>query len=936
MGACTNFELPNILKAAQSIGEEQAIVAACVLICSRPPNEASSLLTCSLDALGSCKNLLAGKALLHIVQSSNNGHIQIEAIRRLGSVKDNAAKELLYKIAKGEFKARQGFPGQACQPDTAMSRQAAFEALSKLENPCLSDSKAVLDAITQDVSKGEDSGAFRAGIEAFFHVAKPTQLNNILEVATNCHNSQMVLRLLATCSKFDTKVLASKKEAIADCLIKNMQNVREDGDLLNKLCLLAKAITHKAFIQKLADSFSGDCLDRSRGKITSSALEAYPTKDEALTGVYLKYAQNPDNVQSEGKCITGLAACAAAGHAATIAKQLVIQENNGHKELVRSGYLKTVFANVPGVVITLCEAIDSIDDDGRRSAAAQRVSEGLVRVSLITCNTPHFDRLENIRGANRLRGGQYTLAELTAELSSLNPKDDAIAELAKRLCSQKSSPGAAFIATVFLKPFDDLANLFLDRLLTATEKIRLKDPITGNDKSPLASIEPYIFPNCREWFGRELSGRILKKDGRLNRYAIDLAQRNELTFVEQAANSLQHIEDSADAIFILQLLANKADAKSVRLLGRTIEQVRAGEGSVEIRRTALDLLGKIASQRPAVLDSTLTKELLSIIHNRIQTDTTAMRLSAYNACGQFANPSSIIPLRERQNTEKDTTAKEAIVQALASIKTHLLITKPSHQSPHEMIVAWLDHVADLGDHALATEVIPFLTPPRVEKVFLAALKCLSKIGTHDTIVAIDHFIDDTSPAGEVLKSARLAKATLQDRKDLLFIESLGTIFAPESNMLNLAINYEELFGIGRLTGMNLCLNSAMKQWEVQHWSDFVERIDGFCDLLSQDLYENHWGRLGLTKEQSQKYLSKQYAGRLYQDEFKNSLPTIQPLFVAIHSIRGQSDGAHPLTPDGNIRPGVNESQGLLVKIQFIELFTGYVQWLIKGITKKGH
>lgn len=928
MGACTTSELSNIMEAAQAIGDEHMLVAACMMICSlaqerHPP---AALYEQPLNALCSCKSKLASDALLHIAQHARNARIRVEAIRRLGGVGTKAAREMLYQLAKEGFGAAQGFVNDVIQPD--MVRLAAFEALAKSAEPKASDGKAILEAIGQDLSKGDDSGAFRAGAGALAHVARGIHLKDLVGMATECRHPLMALRLLAACSNLDTRALAGEKEAIAACLSKNMHDFREEGELLDKLCALARKITHKEFVLKVSDSHHGDCLDRGRGKIASAALEAYPAKDDTLTEAYLRYARSPDNVQQGSKCIAGLAACAAAGHAAAIAKRIVHQENTGYQQLVRSGSLRIIFADISGVVGALCAALDAIEDAGQRAGAAQGVCDGLIRVSMTAeKNTHGIDRLENIREPNRRQGGVSQLPRLADGLRSLGREDDALTEFASQLCAGSQSTGTVAIARVLLKPFDGLADVFLDRLVTAASHIKMEDPPAGVEDSPLAPIEPFMFPDCRQWFGRELSARVVK-DGRLNRYAIDLMRRHDLTFVENADKALQEVEASADAAFILRLLASRADGKCLRLLGRAVEQVfRASKDGVEVRRTALELLGAIASQRPKALDPALTQELLTIVHNRFRADTKIMRLCAYAVCGQFASPASIVPLHDRLKSESDMGAKEAIARALGSIKSELLAAKPSHQGKTEMIVAWLGHVGNLGDQTMTQEALEYLCPPHAEPVLVAALTCLSKIGTRETINAIDRFVEETSPAGEVLKAARLAKAALQGRKDLSFMEALGAVFDPESTVLDPEIHYEKLLGIGRLKVMTACLTGAMEQWVAHHWGDFVERIDGFCDLLNQDLYENRWDRLGLTKEKAQKCLPTPYGGRIYKDEFKKTLPTVQPLFVSLHSMRGLAEGAHPLKPDGTMRPGVSEAQGRLAMDQFKELFAGYIQWL---------
>ena len=929
LGSCTLQDVQKLLNAAQSAGDDQLFIAACVMICCLPSERpfVAGLYDSPFQALCVCGNDAAGDALLHIAQRAQNARVRLEAIRRLGEIGTKAARQLLHALARDGFASAQGFGTESVSTESV--REVTFQSIGKLDKPTADDAKAVMDAVSKDIARGEDSPAFKAGALALSHVIHASQLHDVVNAAATCHDPFMSLRLLAACASLDTGILSREPDLVANCLSQKLQGFREEGDLTERLSTLARKVVSKTLVQKCKDMYGGDCLDRGRGMIIATALEAYPEQDEVLTEAYLRFAQTPENARTGSKCLYGLATCVEEGHAAAVARRIVGSSAAGHQQIVRSGACLSLFGDIRDLVYAFSTALDEIQSPQQCIALARGCCEGLVRSSLLQHSPmPVHTQLEALRSPGR-RQGTSAVDVVTEALRKVKRDSDGLAALASRLCSRDASPGAKAIGQLFLSPYDSLAGLFLERIIDASLALRLEEPLIGSDDLPLVEMEQFMLPECSHWLREDLPGRIVR-DGKLNRYALDFMRRQNLNFVDNADKAMQNLKNVDDAKFVLRLLAAKADPTSIRLLGRAMENVFSCEGNgTEIRLEAVNLLGGCSNDTLESLNGSLRQELLAILHNRIRVDTKQIRVSAYKACSRFADASSINPLQERLKSERDAHARQAIGAALTAIRQNLIERKPSGPAQQEAIVVWLRHVGDLSDGAMVAQAITFLCPPYPEAVLVAALGCLGKIGDRSTIAAIDAFVDETSPAGDVLKAARLAKATLQGRKDLSFMQILSAVFDSESSVFEPEVAYDVLFGAEILSVMATCLAGALEQWDAHHWGDFVDRIDGLCDLINRDTFQNRYKLIGLTEKKALAYLEKPYGGRMNMDELKKALPTVQPLFTSIHSMRGLTEGPHALKSDGTQRPGISESQAKLVMQQFKELFTSYVGWASK-------
>ena len=240
-------------------------------------------------------------------------------------------------------------------------------------------------------------------------------------------------------------------------------------------------------------------------------------------------------------------------------------------------------------------------------------------------------------------------------------------------------------------------------------------------------------------------------------------------------------------------------------------------------------------------------------------------------------------------------------------------------------MSWLGHVGNLGDQSLASAVEKFLYVPHSDSlVTIAALQCLGKLGKKESVGVIDEFVKRTSAAGDIQKASRQAKLVLQDRNDLEMFGVLSQIFEGNVAILDTSINYEEVFGNSRMKRIRCRLAEALAQLDVGHWDDFVTCLDGVCDILSRHAFEKCWAAMKLAEAKGQMMAKKDYANRLGMAEFKNTFPSIQPLLLSIHQMRGNAETAHAEDSDGSGKPGLDKLDADLSLSQFKKAFPEYI------------
>ena len=934
MGSCEPANYPGFAQAAAASGPETCVAISCAMVCSVNSTTSGETFAYELplDLLASSACPAATDALLHIAEHARNGRARLAAIVRLGKRKqDKRTRTLLYQVAKEGGPPLTGFRGEAVTQE--MMQVAALEGISHLQEPQAADCQAALAALEEDIATGKDSPTFKAGIAAIAATCKPANLQSVIAAANRCKNSSMGLRLLATCSKLDQKHFAKQATAIGDFLLQALHQYVDESQLRDRLCELASKCTTPRLVKGLSEQFGADSLDHGRGLIAASVLEAQSQIDDALVHAYLSCARYPSNIQSNSRCIAGLTRCAAAGKAPNIVNRVVLQQQSleGYRHLLRSDLLLKTVGDVPHVLCLLCGALDGLKTPNERDTLSPGCCECIVKVSLADVeNAPvRFDILEQQRAAPRRGyGGDHTLIPRLAEdLRKCTGEQDGFGILATIVCAKGPHNGALAISHQLLIPCDDLALAFLDRTLASSATIMLCKPITSGQDSPLADIEGALTNEFESHLREQLPLHVMV-DGKLNRFVFDLMRRRGMAFPKTADLALQKVETVEDTAFILDSLTTAHDAASLALLVQQIaHQPVTAAHAVVVRKKAVALVAALANDPAFAAGKDLRKAALGRLHDRFQ-DSTEVRLAAYEACGRFADSSSIVPLKSRYSSDHHSECKAAIKTALESLRQALLCHRPpAHASP-ESVVAWLGSLADLGDGSLVKEAAAFLNPAHSDpRVLIAALDSIGRLHRPEAILVIDAFLSDTAPFGDVFLAARHAKATLQGRQDMGLLDVLSSVFDADSSVLDLDLKYDQILGTARVSVIGKALEDAEQRWKSSDWGVFITKINAVCEVLVRHLFEFCWKEMGLDEAKSKDLAKRQYANRLGITEFERAFPIMQPLFLSIHNMRAEADIAHLEDNDGAGKTGVGAEQAHLVREQFKAVFPQCIQVL---------
>ncbi|NLX57671.1 MAG: hypothetical protein GXY74_01125 [Phycisphaerae bacterium] len=932
MGSCEPATCASFAGAVSEVGQEMCVAVSCAMVCSIHPSvpvDASAYET-PLDLLASSACPDATDALLHIAEHARNGRVRVAAMMRLGKRKqDKRTRAFLYQVAKEGGQTLTGFRGEPITSD--MMQVAALEGMSCMQPPQAADCQAALMAIDEEIEGGDDSPIFKAGVAAAAATCRPSNLESVIDAAKRCKNHLMGLRLLAACSKLDQKHLAAKAAPIGDFLLQALHQYVDESQLNGRLCELARKCVTPSLAKGLAERFGADCLDHGRGLVVASALEARGRVDDALVHTYLSCVRHSANIQPNGRCVRGLSRCASAGNAPEIVNQVVRQDSDGYRRLLRSDMLLGIVGDVPRVVDLLCGALDCQKTANERSALSPGCCECIVRISLANVeNAPvRFELLEQQRAAPRrgYGGNRDLIPRLAEELQKCTGSCDGLGLLAKRVCAEGPHNGASAIAEQMLNPCDDLAWAFLDRVLASATTIRLKRPISSAQDSPLADIESLLTKDFEPHLRDQLQLHVVI-GCTLNRFVLDLMRRRGVAFTKTAELALQKAEAVEDATFILDSLVAAHDTGSMRLLAQQIaHQPMIATHASAIRKKAIALFAALADDSALALGTDLRVAVLGRLHDRFQ-DSTEVRLAAYEACGRLADPSSIVPLKGRLATDHNPACKAAVKSALGSLRQAHLSRRPPPHAASESVVNWLGSLADLGDGNLMKEAAAFLNPPHADsRVLASALECLGRLQCQEAIPVIDAFMSDTASFGDVFLAARHAKATLQRRQDMRLLDVLSSVFPSDSPVLDLDLRYDELLGTARTSVIGNALADAEQRWNSSDWGVYITKVDAVCEVLVRHLFESCWRRMGLDQPKAKQLATKEYANRLHVSEFRDGFPLLQPLLLSIHNMRAEADVAHIEDNDGTGKVGVGEEQAYLVREQFKTAFSQCVEVL---------
>ena len=601
----------------------------------------------------------------------------------------------------------------------------------------------------------------------------------------------------------------------------------------------------------------------------------------------------------------------------------------GYKVILESGLLKNVLGGSDEVVDGICRAFTQASDV--RDPHAYGAIRCVLALGIADARAlPPADWLASGRTG---RDGRTNWAERIAEQlrrseASMRP----IQRLAQCVFDQTMQKGAIEIAARFAARNDELAYVFSEALLTAAADPDPDawEPLTST--SEFRRLEDGLFSTCEQWFKQNAS-QFLIEGNRLNRYVLDLIRRGNLRFSEAVRTVTQSIVCTSDADHLLDRVACSQDQNSVRMLAElTCFAAEDRQLALHVRKEAIRRIADMCAGGASLLKQ-VRGDILPKIHARFN-DALEVRLTAYAACLHMADCSSIVPLVRRHDTESESQGKAAIEKALAAIRKQLLGARPDLHAATDS-VSWINHVRDLGNASMAAEIRRYLDPPHPdESVVLAALECLAQLRGRTALKLVDGFLQETSPEGAVLKAARRAKITLQDRNDADLFEALREYFPEDSDVLDPAINYDGLLG-GRAKRLAAKLTESWTQWQAGHWDDFVTHLDAACDLLVRHLFKVSWAKMKLASDEAERLATKLYGNRLHVSGFRGAFPVLQAGFSQIHALRDEGRTAHAEDRDGTEKPGLTETEAKLAVEQFLHVFPRYIAELAKLSQRSG-
>jgi len=928
LGSCVPSDLLKFLKPGQ-VSPDLIIAVSLAMLSSkepqaqRPPNEHIRI---PLDAVASSSNPLAERTLYIVADRARNSRVKLEAVRRLGRVATGTkSRQFLRDVAREGTVAPMNYQNDSITPD--MMKEAALFSLGEVQKAAKADVDAILEVLSQEADDVGDSAVFRAGTQALATTARAADLGHILDLAEKCPPSPMILRVLCACSSLTSRTLLREKARIVPLFIRALDRYQEGKELHEPAQRLARRLSCQDLVEGVLERYSGDCLDQARGQLAATVMESYSCPDDVLTKAYLAFARAECNAHMSSPCVQGLKRCAQSGKAKYIITQLVQNHNHpGYRRMFIAGAALPVAGGMKALVAHVCDALDSIQDAGRRTQAAWPCIVGIIRASVADIeDAPQFEDLNQFRQRSHHQGGrpETPLQVLVRLLGNAEAEQSGLPWLAKRLASGETEPSAVTLAQCILGFDDDLSRLFIREVFGAA--FACEKPTECPEDSGLHKIEELAFSCCDQWLRDELPG-LLMYEGRLNKYVLDVMRRTLPDFVSRVEEALTEVKSARDATALLDAVAKKGDSDSIRLLGRAISFVSGHIREVSVvRMKALRHVSDVLADEDVSIPAEIRNELLSQIHQRFE-DPREVRLLAYAVAGTTADPVSITHLRARLQTDSDAKGKSGIKTALKRIRERLLTERPGWGEA-ESLKQWLKHVGDLGDDALLASVTDILKTPHPNRaVRVAALDCLANLKSRKAILVIDEFVAETSPSGDVLQAARHAKAVLMDRKDLSLREVLAEVFPDDSVVFDLSIDYQVIFG-ARLARIARALSEAITQHQSCHWDDFVTKLDGLCELIVRHIYDKYPHLLGIDQVQAQKMVRRDYANRLSMSQFRQAFPAAQPLLESIHATRYEATTAHVEDRDGSEKPGVGREEAELSLEQFRMAFTKMVSTL---------
>lgn len=932
-----DFTRDRIRKILESWGQERPdsipLVAAVTLACldQHSPIRDSDLIALAAEALARVGTQTAGDLLWQAAEDALNWRVRVEAIRRCGpSANSPARREALRRWATEAFQPSSTFTTDQFTPNIV--KEAAITALGSLSNPVAADINAVVEMLAPPSNAAcPASPVFEAAADAYWKIGTAAVLPAVLESLRTVGPDDRGLTVISLAAKFPPRELKSCADTLRTLFIQHANRWQHHAVRTDRLVDLTKKLASDDFFHEWSSRHGAKAMAEGRGKISIAMLEELDCRSESVAKSLLVLAQTLANVADDGPVLEGLRASAAAGHGRLIAATLLGSQADGHRHLIRSGRLFTLYPSMEQAVRATCEAIESGRDPSTQRSTAADAALGL----LVAAFTPPSDANNATwdfgllqRRANRKHrtDDREPLDVGVEKLKGLKRDGDPVVLVASRACPPVSSLGAAAIIETWMCADDSLSHLAMNVLVREAGR-------TNADPDGVPSLK--MVEGCalksegrqqdlRESLTQALLAGIVV-DGRLNRYALDLMQRENMAFERGADVACPQLRHKEDADFLLARLAKQGQAGlGVLTKAVTFQRNRDEKLTAHVRAKAIELsvaLLLAGDKRESV------ESFARLLHGRFQ-DPQVVRVAAYNACGRLRSFVSIGPLRARLAKETDASARARIPQALTALRDALTQVELEQAKPEE-IETWLAYVANLGDPVLLPQVVGYLQPPHADhSVRHAALRALESMKDPRALEAVKKFIDDTAPEGDTLAVARRARLTLEDRSDVDLFDVLTTFYKPDADVLNPSIDYERTFGRPLLTAVTRGLRKVQNLWEDGHWDEFNTKVSGVMEAIIRQVFRSKYAAMGADQQTCEKLAGgNSYPSMFNFTPFRNTYGRLQAYCNTIHSFRRDSPTAHEMNRDGSPKIEATEDDAESVRQEFLLAFAEAVKVL---------
>ncbi len=896
-----------------------AAMAATLLASIDLQSSPREVITAALDVLARTETVLARSLLWQAAEHARHPRVRIEAIRRSGGI---ATPEQCASLRKW---AAEGFtlsvPCQHDQIDKNHIRQAAIEAIGHVKKPTKEDVDTIIVAITPPTEMKEFSPAvFKAACEAYWLIGDKASLSRLTELISQRWLANILFPLLSLAGKYSVKELQPYVEQLRKAFCECTGDWPDDSTVSSHLLTLATTIASPEFFQAWTCQHGREGMQHGRGQITSTLLKGLKRPCENTVSGLLSLAKWRCNLSDDTPVMAWLKKCIGASHGKTIAKRLIAEPNEGNSHLLGSGAFYSLYDSVDKAMGDVCEALGT-QHEHQRKQIAETVAKGTLAMvrgeGEEECSTTNVTR----RNRNSATDEEHDLlVRKVSSLKSLDAGMNPIVAVAKRLSPPHSSPGAMAICEIWSRQGEALAGYVLEMVIreAGRENVLAQDtPMLKHFEEIALAAQPQQ-PSLRSLLEQALVSEIVV-DGQLNRYAIDLMQRTNLSFEKGAWQALHEVQTTDDAQFVLERLHNKG---AIGTLTNSIKFHREGEEplTTHVQATAIAFLTKLLSQGD---DRKQRETFVEQLHQRFQ-DLPRVREAAYRACGDLGGFSSIKPLRER--LPSDSVAARAIRQAIEALRDRLIKEKPQEDAV-DAVKQWLGFVADLGDPALVSLVKGYLNPPHADlAVRHSALIAIEHMKCAESLEVVKKFMDDTAPEGNTLVIARHARLMLEQRKDVDLFEILSKFYDADDEMLDPTIDYAKLFG-SSLPIVTKGLKKSLELFGNGHWDEFVTRISGILEDASRFIFRSRFDKMGIDKDRASKIVNGPYRNLLNVTEFHNTYPMLQAHCSTVYTYRGESPTAHATNTDGSPKAETTSVDAEYVQDEFSLAFAEAVKVL---------